>query len=351
MRLDGIGDYVLFHNFMEEIQNSNRFKDYTITLCGNENYKDLALACDRQVIKDFIWINTISFSYNLAYRYQALNEIRRRAFEIAINSVYSRESIVGDSIIRATHAKERIGYKGDFSHTQSWVRIIFNRYYTQLIDIAPTTHFEFYRIKEFFEKILSQPITLRKPTLQYMKRQAISSRFAVICSGASYSTRRWLTDKYIQVAEYVHQRYGMASIFVGGPQDVISDEELCLFKERPYLTNAIGTTTIVQTMELIQNASLVVSNDTSVAHIGAALNIPVVVISNGNHFGRFTEYPKEIYQHIYYAYPPEITSSKLSFSDLVKKYEYGSWLDINSIQVETVLQLINKALTSSKKIL
>jgi ADP-heptose:LPS heptosyltransferase len=106
----------------------------------------------------------------------------------------------------------------------------------------------------------------------------------------------------------------------------------------------IGKSDLCQTIALIQGSLLVVSNDTSIAHIGAAADIPVVVISNGNHFGRFTEYPKELHPAVFYAYPPEIAGSRFSFEELVEKFKDGSSLNIQTIAVDTVKNLVDKAL-------
>ncbi len=41
VRLDAIGDYILFRNFLKVIRNSEKFNNYTITLCGNTLWKDI----------------------------------------------------------------------------------------------------------------------------------------------------------------------------------------------------------------------------------------------------------------------------------------------------------------------
>ena len=42
IRLDAIGDYLLFRNFLSVIRASRKYKDYEITLCGNIVWKDLS---------------------------------------------------------------------------------------------------------------------------------------------------------------------------------------------------------------------------------------------------------------------------------------------------------------------
>ena len=53
-RHDGIGDYVLFRNFIEVFKKSLKFVDYKITLLGNSAWKDLAEFLDKDFIDEFI---------------------------------------------------------------------------------------------------------------------------------------------------------------------------------------------------------------------------------------------------------------------------------------------------------
>ena len=41
VRVDEIGDYVLWRNVLSCIRNAERFKNYHITLCGNQAWKDM----------------------------------------------------------------------------------------------------------------------------------------------------------------------------------------------------------------------------------------------------------------------------------------------------------------------
>ena len=50
IRLDHIGDYVLFRNYIELIKNSNKYKNYSITLLGNSVWKDFSEELDNKYI-------------------------------------------------------------------------------------------------------------------------------------------------------------------------------------------------------------------------------------------------------------------------------------------------------------
>jgi ADP-heptose:LPS heptosyltransferase len=109
VQIEGIGDYILVRNFLEVLKTAERYRGYSITLCGNESYKDLAMTFDSQTVSDFIWVNHNSFKRHLFYRFALLAKIRRKGFEVVLNPVYSRDSILEDSIVRAAGAGESVG--------------------------------------------------------------------------------------------------------------------------------------------------------------------------------------------------------------------------------------------------
>ena len=62
IRLDAIGDYVLFRNFIEILKKNKKYKDYKISLLGNIDWKDLSIDLDSEYIEEFFWLERkISF--------------------------------------------------------------------------------------------------------------------------------------------------------------------------------------------------------------------------------------------------------------------------------------------------
>ncbi|HVN48736.1 MAG TPA: glycosyltransferase family 9 protein [Bacteroidota bacterium] len=346
IQIEGIGDYILFRNFFEAVKTSNRFADYSITFCGSQAYRSIAETIDASVVSEFIWIDSSAFKKHANYRRSILSDIRKRGFEVVMNPVYSRDSILEDSVVRVSGATTTIGFRGDDIHAKPWERNIVNRYYTELIANPVDTVFEFCRTKFFFEAVLQTTISIDKPSLPKMSFDSFVKylNYAVLCPGAVVAKRRWRLKNFLQTAEYLHAQYNMASILVGGPQDQPSQNDLKEIEQRPYITNLIGKISLCQTIALIQKSQLVVSNDTGISHIGVAADVPVVVVSTGNHYGRFTEYPPEVYSKIFYAYPPEMNQSRRSLEELVEEFRDGSTLNINSILPKTIVSLIQKVL-------
>ena len=62
IRLDAIGDYVLFRNYIEILKKSEKYKDFNITLLGNSAWKSLSEELDGEYIDKFIWLDRYKFN-------------------------------------------------------------------------------------------------------------------------------------------------------------------------------------------------------------------------------------------------------------------------------------------------
>jgi ADP-heptose:LPS heptosyltransferase len=345
LRMDSIGDYILFRNFLRVVKESGRFRDYTITLCGNEQWKELAEKLDGRYVDRFIWLSRYSFWHNPVYRIKKLLEINRTGYEVVLNPCYTREPLYTDSAAHAAAAREKTGIDGETIFDLVWQKKITDKWYTSLVKIDDAIVFEFEKTKKFFESVLKEKIGLQRPFIDLEAesgRKYSDGRYAVICPGGRNALRKWSADNYIAIADYLHGRYDMGSVFVGSKEDKLSSEQLKKVSDRQYIANLIGELGLVQTAECVRKSELVVSNDTSVAHIGLASGKKVVVISNGNHYGRFTECPVSVYDKIRYIYSPGVIESAASFGERVKLFSRVSDIDINLTDVQSVMKVVDE---------
>ncbi|MCJ7497106.1 MAG: lipopolysaccharide heptosyltransferase II [candidate division Zixibacteria bacterium] len=98
-----------------------------------------------------------------------------------------------------------------------------------------------------------------------------------IAPGSVWETKRWLPERFGQVAESLIEKLGAKVIFLGGKED----EPLCMeisraMKSKPFI--AAGKLTPLQSAALISRGKVVLSNDTAPMHIAVAMRIPVVAI-------------------------------------------------------------------------
>ncbi|OGU28262.1 MAG: hypothetical protein A2057_13550 [Ignavibacteria bacterium GWA2_35_9] len=349
IRLDSIGDYMLFRNFIGEIKKSKKYRDYTVTLCGNILWKDIAESFDKEVVNDFIWIDRRKFYGNIFYKYKIMRSIREKGFEIVIDPTFSREILYGDSIVKVSGAKEKIGSTGSPDSHSKWKRnLLTDKYYTKLISSSKANLFEFNRNKEFFERVLNEKIEIEKPFIDSSKifsdKIPVSEYYIVIFPGAKHLKRRWSVDSFAEVSGFILNEYNLGIVIAGSEEDYQLAEQI-IFKTRANkCLNMTGKTKLNELAKLISNATLLISNDTGAVHIAAAVNSSFICISNGNHFGRFHPYPKEIFDKAYYIYPPEIMNNQDNIELLKNKYRFSSELDINEIKPGTVKETIKKIL-------
>jgi heptosyltransferase-2 len=96
--------------------------------------------------------------------------------------------------------------------------------------------------------------------------------------GAAYgSAKRWLPERFAEVADSLHREFGLRVVLTGGPaeQEIGRDIEQAI--QAPVL-NLIGKTSIRQMMAVLASCRLVVTNDSGPMHVAAAFDIPIVAV-------------------------------------------------------------------------
>jgi ADP-heptose:LPS heptosyltransferase len=351
IRLDAIGDYILFRNFIKILKNSEKYKNYKIILIGNIIWKDITETFDKEFINEFIWINVKKFTINPIYRYAILKKIIKKGCEIVINPTYSRVFYTDDNIVKLINAKEKIGSMGDLSNIKKWQRIISNKYYTKLLPTKNDIIFEFYRNKEFFDNLLNKNIRIIKPSLHLKEEQItlnLPKKFSILFIGASSKFKKWEIRKFVAIGKFLKETFGYDIVLCGGPTDLKDAKQFGNFADYEYL-DLVSQTTLIEFINVIYKGSLMISNDTSAPHLAVSLNkTNIFVLYNGNHFGRFVPYPKEICQGYHPIYHPYIKENINDYKKISNRYTYKSELDINDISVEIVKKEINKVLKNIK---
>ncbi len=314
-RHDGIGDYVLFRNFLEVLKKSPRFASYKITLLGNAAWKDLAKFLDKDYIDEFIWLDKKRFTADFFYRYKKFKEITAVKYDILIHP-FSREFFNADNDLAfLIKADKKIGSIRLPSFTKPYKNKILEKIYNELIPDVENVRFEFYKNKNFFEKLLSETaaekisaeISLNRPFINLPAHPAdrssapalsdiaglksklgISSPYATFFIGASVKHRKWPPEYFAETARYLHIKYGFHIVLCGGKSELNDAAE---FKkhfpsdlaDNASFTDAVGKISLIELLYIVKDASLVISNETMAPHIAIALaNASTVTASRAN---------------------------------------------------------------------
>ena len=325
IRLDEIGDYLLFHNFIKYIKNSKRYKDYHITLVGNAAWKELAEEFEKL---SYIWVDKKSFAYNPIYRLKKLCECRRKKYEILFNPTYEQNIIYDASLANVVEAEYKSGCSG---HIKRWTKKIIRFFYNDFFITNFDDYFQFYINKDIVSHFIGENINITRLEIKlgktYFKDRPawFNKPYIVFFIGASIEEKRWDIKKFIKLAKYFEAN-GFTVILCGGKSEEKSFKHN-LNNLMPNIFNCVGKLSLLQTAEVIDKALLLLTNDTCAAHFGMSLNTKnVVVMANGSGYPFFYPYPKE-FGRKYTLIMPQISENKCV-------------ADINLIQYDTVKNIV-----------
>ena len=337
VRLDAIGDYILFRNFLYELKKSPHFAAFKITLIGNQAWKELAETLDNNVIDKFIWLDRSQIWDCKKYRVLKLINLAQVQYEYLVVPTYSRD-FISDSLVRVMRAKYKIASSGDLANISLEDKQVMDTYYTQLLPAKAGLLFEFERNREFFQNLLGHQLTtqLRIQALPTQLHNKFSN-YVVLFVGASSKERQWSNLNFGALAKWLHNAYGVNVLLCGVKTDMDYSDALEIV---PYMHNLIGKTSLVEMVDILSEAKFVVSNETAIPHLCAALDVWVFVIYNGNYYGRFTPYPQDLTIKYKVIYHPEIEKNKGSYLARSNEPGYAAALDIDEITVAAVKQKI-----------
>lgn len=343
IRLDAIGDYLLFRNFIEEIKKSKKFLNKRITLIGNIAWKEVSEELDKPFVDNFIWIDRNRIWSDKAYRLKLLFRFSTLSFQSVISSAYSRELHFSDSLLRVLNSKHKIGQFGDTTNLSPSIKNFADGFYDQLIRTDEILNFEFIRNLHFFSQLLEQDLQTLPRITSFLKNPLNLEKFSylIFFIGGSAQFRKWSNQNYIALAKEILARTSTTIVFCGTLNDIDEKTTIDDFHFKNSL-NLIGITkSFSDLIPITRDAKCIISNETSMPHLAVSLNVPVFVISNV--FGRFTPYPKYITSHYFPIYHDAIKNSKFSLNETSIKYKAFSDSDINTISISQVILEIEKA--------
>jgi len=352
VKLDEIGDYILFRNFLKVIRECESYKRCRITLLGNSVWKEITEKFDKNFIDEIIWVDKKRFRKNIFYRRKFLKELNKKNFHIAINFHISRNFYLDDVMIKVVNANNKIGHKTDLVNLFKWQRRISDKYYSNLVDIEGVS-FEFTKNKKFLEYLISEKIEITVPRIKVKELNSSSTKKTnnvIFFIGSKRQYYRWSVVNFVRIAEIIISQYKFNIILIGSTSDIPFTTEFKSLINNSLLSKVIdltAKTSLIDVITQISTSQLTVSNDSGMAHISAATGTSTIVLLNGSRFGRFFPYPQDDYLKVIPIYPPNLENYRKNFNEFLREYRYKSKLEINSITFERVSIEIDNMLRSN----
>lgn len=302
IKLDNIGDFILWLDSFRAYSQIFPPEVYDVTVLGNSVWEELARA--NLSVKEFLFIDPNRFCSNLAYRWKIFKQLRKNAFDIVVQTRFSRRYALEDAIIKLCGAHQRVGFESHSGSLRQLEEKRSRRWYSHLITTSLGDVHELQRNGEFVRALGAKDFKISIPELHISKQQdekakaiiaedGIFSNYYVLFIGAAEAGKRWPPNRYIDIGKLLYKRYGWLGVICGGPEDTGAGEIILREADVP-MRNLAGSTSLNVLAAVIKHAKLLVTNDTLAVHMAAALSIPCVCILGGGHFERFLPYPASL---------------------------------------------------------
>ena len=352
VRLDAIGDFVVWLDSAKYYRTI--YPDNHVVLVANSAWSELAFQLGYW---DEVWsVDRKAFTRNPLYRWCYMARIYRAGFNTAIQPSFSRLSIYGDSVIRASSAACRIASSSDSSDLSRHDRIRSNRWYTNLLPASPGSLMELERNIQFVQHLglksaAAGLVSMPKLAVD-LSRFKLTRPYYIISIGASDNRRKWPVEKYGEVARRISRESTLLPVVCGGKSDMPDALRLIDLLNFEVL-NLTGSTSLSELCEIIRNARFLIGNESASVHLASAVHTDSICILGGGHFGRFVPYSEKLsgIKPIPVSYPMECYGCNWSCTINHNCEETWPCIDLVSIRSvkDAVDQVILRDTHASKK--
>lgn len=231
---------------------------------------------------------------NLKKRKELFRKLREETYDIVADPVGCEECTTNVFVTRAARGKEKIGVLDVSVNHQApdWLR---RKIYHRVVELNQK-HMHLIRYYgAFFRELGAVSCVARPAELPAVELPfETPEKFFIIFPVASMAVKKWPPERYAYIAEKIYRKTRIPLVLCGTEHDRAGIEEFrSLLPSDVEIMDYIGKTDIMQFVELIGRASLVVSNDTSAYHIAVAKQVPVAMICGGYTYHRYAKYDYE----------------------------------------------------------
>jgi lipopolysaccharide heptosyltransferase II len=164
------------------------------------------------------------------------------------------------------------------------------KHYQHNVPVLPDRH-EVYKYLDIAELLgcpaepnpvleLTPPPAARQKIGEWISLEGFDpdQRFIGINPGGTKPEKRWLPERFAEVADRLHEELGLPALILGGGNDRDSADRIraAIRTHEPLV--AAGRAALGETAALLERCRLVVTGDTGPMHMAVALAVPVVAL-------------------------------------------------------------------------
>jgi len=234
-------------------------------------------------------------------------------------------------------------HQGDIHSRWNWIS---DALYQQVFIPSDATVHEFYFNAQFTAWASGLKYEGHRPRLDFPFDPPDADPYIVCFVGASVRSRRWPVKRWIEFIELYRRHYSNRVVLAG--HTAVEIAMVRAIRERTDTESIAGTVPLLEFLRWVAGAEAVLTNDTMAAHLSATVNRPTVIIANGVHYTRFTEYSNAGIENVVTIYPDVFDRIRKLTAKVSYNYPDAVSADIASIKACAVLEKLQTVLPRSR---
>jgi heptosyltransferase I len=211
-----------------------------------------------------------------------VSDIRRKKYDCVIDL----QGLLRSSIMTfLSRAEFKVGFKKPKERISTFaynVKIDIPESITHAIEKNIYLVSEFLKIKpnvpDFNIPKIERYSSIGRKVLEANGAEIVKAKYMVIAPGARWNSKRWSTDFFAKVLDCIAERDALEFIIIGTKDEVKLADEIMLKCKKAKPFSFADKTNMIELVELLRNAELLLTNDSGPMHIAAALGTRVTAM-------------------------------------------------------------------------
>jgi len=345
LRLDGMGDYVLFSPVFEKICAHYKSEGAHVSFLGNKQWQALYHCSEIPTLDKIYTIDIAKYKQNKGYRLAMQARFRMKGFRVLVNPTYSR-SAWQDDFVANLNIPVKIASAGCAANMDEQELARCNKIYTEIIPADEKVTFEFIRNVEFASALTKRPANdfpFVCPEYRKKKNPIISKEYILVMPASGEAGKEWAPEQWANLLHFIKGKLDVPVYFLGGgKRDKMYIDKILSGADYADVFNVGGFYELDEIISIIEGSKFLISSDTGVYHLAALLKHPGFCVSNGKELIRFHPYPEVLNTPVEVIYPDEVYPLEENALRLREKFGNKWGLPMSELNMESVTETLER---------
>lgn len=302
----GIGDNIIIRNFLQALLQSDKYKNFRLTVLGRSIYKPFAEFLDSEIIEKYLIVDKISS--NSTTLWKQLEQAKRSLIQQGLRNyyhtiIYASQLFNGvkaweieTHLLNGVASEERIGFCPIQMECTTDIYLHNTKTVLYYDDTRKQSVFDIGRY--FFEQVIEESLSFPSPYIdnKYTATQNQHNRYIVLSPCAASAKQEWHSRNWRELLVQL-KRNAVYDVFIICSQN---QKDYCKRIQDELLNEGIRAEVkaglgVKDLLTLLKGAEYYITIDSGIFHVAVSLgSVKTVCISSGHNYFRFIKYAEHM---------------------------------------------------------